>query len=610
MIQFTRIYQNINIISLLLPFKLIDQIKKYMKRRKNKNSTEKSRLTSLLKNYKKMILLLILLVLIGNGMNLIIPKIISHGIDSFTGGNYIFQTIASEFLAASLIIFIFTYLQSIVQTFTSERVARDLRERLSNKISQQSYAYILESNPSTLLTNLTSDIDSVKMFVAQAVSSIISSLFIILGTVVLLLTINWELALTVIAIIPIIGGAFFIVLKKVRILFKRGREVIDWLNKIINESILGAAIIRVINSQHFEYQKFIGASTEAKDIGVSIVKLFATLIPVITFVANLATLSVLALGGHYVIISNMTLGNFAAFNSYITILIFPIIVIGFMSNVIATASVSYQRIDRVLNTPDKLETGTIDTSLKGNIKLQNINVDYNNKPVLKDISFTIENGTRTAIIGPTAAGKTQLLYLLTGLTKPDSGIIKIDNQNIEDYVKESFHKQLGIVFQDSILFNLSLRENIAFNNNVTDDSLKKSIETAELKDFIDSLPDRLDTVVSERGTSLSGGQKQRIMLARALALNPKILLLDDFTARVDYQTEQKILSNVMNNYKGLTLISITQKIAPVENFDQIILLMEGEVIAAGKHSELLENCSEYIQIYNSQRSTNHYELQS
>ena len=581
-----------------------------MKRRKNKNSTEKSRLTSLLKNYKKMILLLILLVLIGNGMNLIIPKIISHGIDSFTGGNYIFQTIASEFLAASLIIFIFTYLQSIVQTFTSERVARDLRERLSNKISQQSYAYILESNPSTLLTNLTSDIDSVKMFVAQAVSSIISSLFIILGTVVLLLTINWELALTVIAIIPIIGGAFFIVLKKVRILFKRGREVIDWLNKIINESILGAAIIRVINSQHFEYQKFIGASTEAKDIGVSIVKLFATLIPVITFVANLATLSVLALGGHYVIISNMTLGNFAAFNSYITILIFPIIVIGFMSNVIATASVSYQRIDRVLNTPDKLETGTIDTSLKGNIKLQNINVDYNNKPVLKDISFTIENGTRTAIIGPTAAGKTQLLYLLTGLTKPDSGIIKIDNQNIEDYVKESFHKQLGIVFQDSILFNLSLRENIAFNNNVTDDSLKKSIETAELKDFIDSLPDRLDTVVSERGTSLSGGQKQRIMLARALALNPKILLLDDFTARVDYQTEQKILSNVMNNYKGLTLISITQKIAPVENFDQIILLMEGEVIAAGKHSELLENCSEYIQIYNSQRSTNHYELQS
>ena len=584
-----------------------------MKRRRKigiEDKLEKPRLTSLLRPYIKMIILLIFFVLISNGMNLIIPKIISHGIDSFTGGAYNFQMVASEFLAASLIIFIFSYLQSIVQTFTSERVARDLREKLSNKISHQSYAYIQEANPSTLLTNLTSDIDSVKMFVSQAVSSIISSLFIIFGTVVLLLTINWELALTVIAIIPIIGGAFFIVLKKVRILFKRGREVIDWLNKIINESIIGAAIIRVINSQHFEYQKFIGASKEAKDIGISIVKLFATLIPVITFVANLATLSVLALGGHYVIIGHMTLGNFAAFNSYITILIFPIIIIGFMSNVIATASVSYQRIERVLNTPDKIETGIIDKSLKGNISLLNINVSYNNKPVLKDISFRINSGTRTAIIGPTAAGKTQLLYLLTGLIKPDSGIIKIDDKNIEDYKKESFHKQAGIVFQDSILFNLSLRENIAFNNNVTDDYLRKALETAELKDFINSLPEGLDTFVSERGTSLSGGQKQRIMLARALALNPKILLLDDFTARVDYQTEQKILSNVMNNYKGITLISITQKIAPVENFDQIILIMEGEIIAAGRHNELLEKCPEYIQIYNSQRSTNYYELQS
>ncbi len=583
-------------------------------RRREKQKSEgkpaKPKLTSLLKPYMKMIILLIFFVLIGNGINLIIPKIISHGIDSYTGGNYNFKTIAIEFFAASLVIFIFAYLQSILQTYTSERVAKDLREKLSDKISRQGYSFIQEANPSKLLTNLTSDVDSVKTFVSQAVSSIVSSLFIIIGTVILLLTINWELALTVIAIIPLIGGAFFIVLKRVRALFKKGREVIDWLNKVINESILGAAIIRVINSQQAEYQKFLDASTEAKDIGISIVKLFATLIPVITLVANLATLSVLALGGHYVIIGSMSLGNFAAFNSYITILIFPIIVIGFMSNVIATASVSYQRIESVLKAPDKTETGTITDTLIGNIELNNINVIYNGKPVLKNVSFTINGSTRTAIIGPTAAGKTQLLYLLTGLSKPNSGLIKVDGKNIEDYKKESFHKQIGIVFQDSILFNLSLRENIAFNNSVTDESLAKAIETAELKDFIDSLPGKLDTIVSERGTSLSGGQKQRIMLARALALNPKILLLDDFTARVDYQTEQKILSNVMNSYKGITLISITQKISPVENYDQIILLMEGEIIAAGKHDELLANCPEYIQIYNSQRSTSHYELQS
>jgi ATP-binding cassette subfamily B protein len=170
------------------------------------------------------------------------------------------------------------------------------------------------------------------------------------------------------------------------------------------------------------------------------------------------------------------------------------------------------------------------------------------------------------------------------------------------------HRQIGFVFQDSIIFNLSLRENIAFNEAVTDETLEKAIDTAGLTDFIESLPDKLNTVVSERGTTISGGQKQRIMLARALAINPKILLLDDFTSRVDRKTENMILCNLRNNYPDLTLISVTQKIAPVKNFDQIILLMEGEVIATGKHKDLKESSPEYVQIYSSQRSTHHYEL--
>jgi ATP-binding cassette subfamily B protein len=170
------------------------------------------------------------------------------------------------------------------------------------------------------------------------------------------------------------------------------------------------------------------------------------------------------------------------------------------------------------------------------------------------------------------------------------------------------HEQVGFVFQDSIIFNLSVRENIAFSNTVTDQSLEKAIATAELHDFIDALPDKLNTIVSERGTSLSGGQKQRIMLARALALDPKILLLDDFTARVDTNTEAKILANVQKNYPNITLISVTQKIAPIEAYDQIILLMEGEILASGTHKELMHTSPEYVQIFDSQKSTTNYEL--
>lgn len=574
------------------------------------NKKGKKGIFSLLKPYRGMIALLVLFSLIGNAANLIIPRIIAKGIDTYTAGSFSYKIILVQFLTATTVIFIFSVLQTLVQTLASERVGLNLRERLSGKISGQSFHFIQEMNPSKLLTNLTADVDSIKSFVSFGVSSIVSSVVMIIGTVILMLIIDWELALPVLLIIPSVAITFYIISRKIRILFLRGREVIDWLNRVINESILGSAIIRVINSQQPEYVKFLKASGESRDIGISIVNLFATLVPLITFFANMATLTILALGGHFVIGGNLSLGDFAAFNSYVTILVFPIIMIGFMSNVFAQASASFQRIESVLNSPDSTDSGTMESELTGRMELKNVSVLYEEKAVLKDISFSIEPGSRTAIIGPTAAGKTQLLYLLTGLIKPAEGIVEFDGMQPGDYKKETFYKSVGIVFQDSVMFNMSIRENVSFSPTVTAESLQKAIQTAGLDEFVDTLPEKLETIVSERGTSLSGGQKQRIMLARALAVNPKILLLDDFTARVDQQTEQKILKRLSENYPGITLISVTQKINPVKDFDKIILLMEGELIAAGKHEQLHATCPEYIQIYESQQSTSHYELQS
>ena len=569
---------------------------------------DKPNIFSVLKPYKLMIFFLIAFALLSNGVNLVIPKLISHGIDDFSNGHFSYQRLIIQFMVAAFIIFVFTFLQGILQTYASERVARDLRTKLADKISRQSYAFIQQANPSKLLTNLTSDIDSVKLFVSMAIVSLASSIFIIIGASILLFSINWKLALSVLTIIPIISGSFYFVFRKVRVLFKKSREVIDWLNKVISESIMGAAIVRVLNSQMLEYNKFLDANTKARDLGISILKLFATLIPIVVFVSNMATLTILALGGHFVINGTMSLGDFAAFNSYLVILIFPIIVIGFISNFVVQASVSYGRIYEVLNAKETRDTGTINTPLRGNLELKDISVFYGDKPALKDVSLTIQQGSRTALIGPTAAGKSQLLYLLTGLIQPASGSILFDDVNINDYNKELFQQQIGFVFQDSIIFNMSLRENIAFNDKVTDELMEKAIVTAELTDFINSLPDGLNTIVSERGNSLSGGQKQRIMLARALALDPKILLLDDFTARVDGQTEEKILDNMSKNYPGITLVSVTQKIASIMNYGQIILLEEGEILAHGTHDSLMETSPEYVQIFNSQRSTSNYEL--
>jgi ATP-binding cassette subfamily B protein len=566
-------------------------------------NTPKPNLFGLMKPYKGLIALLVVFTVSANALNLYVPKIIEHSIDNFARHNLVIVHMVLQFGIVAGLIFLFTYLQTIVQTLAAERVARDLRTRVAEKISRQEYAYIEKVGPSKLLTNLTADADAIKNFVAQGIASLISSLFLIIGAATLLIITNWKLALIVLTIVPVIGVAFFIIFSKVRKLFVRSQAAIDWLNKVINESILGSGLIRLLNAQSYEYQKFLKANSEARDISLGVLKLFAALIPIITFLTNLATLGILLLGGHFVITGAMTLGSFTAFNTYLAIMIFPIIIIGFTSTVIAQASASYGRILMVLDAPDKKDDGQIVAPLSGGVELKNVTLTYGDKDTLKDVSFEARPGSRTAIIGPTAAGKTQLLSVLTGLILPTKGEVLYDGKNINEFNKEKLHEQIGFVFQDSIMFNLTLRENIAFGSGVTPTNLMKAIVTAELRDFVDALPNGLDTYVSERGTSLSGGQKQRVMLARALALDPKILLLDDFTARVDNRTEKKILENVKVQYPDITLISVTQKIASIEDYDQIIVLMEGEIIASGTHQQLMETSPEYVQMYQSQQST-------
>jgi ATP-binding cassette subfamily B protein len=543
--------------------------------------------------------------ILGNGMNLLIPRIIAGAIDSYESQQLVLYSTVVEMSVIALGVFVFAYAQGAIQTYTAERVGKDLRRSLIAKISLQDNAFVQDVTPARLLTNLTSDVDNVKMFVSMAMSAIISSLFLIAGASILLLSIDWKLALVVLSVLPIIAGSFAFVMKRVRKLFGKSQAAVDRLNKVINESILGSALIRLVNSQHYEYEKFLAANAEARDISLSILKLFVSLVPLIMFSTNLATLAILVLGGRYKIQGAMTIGDFTAFNSYLAILIFPVIVIGFMSNVMAQAGASYGRLQGVLSAPDPPAPVGVSVDLRGEIEVKGVSVAFGEKTALKDVSLKVKPGTRTAVIGPTAAGKTQLLYLLTGLLKPNAGSVTYDGVDIDGHDRKSLFHQIGFVFQDTIVFNLTLRENIGFSRDARAEDLARAIETAELKDFIEGLPQKLDTVVSERGANLSGGQKQRIMLARALALNPRVLLLDDFTARVDAQTERRILENVRRNYPGITVLSVTQKIASVETYDQIVLLMEGEVLAIGKHDHLLETSPEYAQIYESQRSVSH-----
>ena len=561
-------------------------------------------------NYKDKIGILFVLALVANGLGILIPRLIGNFIDAYSRTKVVdWFGIISVLGGLALTVMLFTIIQSAVAGYLAEKVGFDLRQKLSQKLSRQTNGYVTEQTSSKLLTILTSDVEAVKSIVSQGLVTAFSAILILFGSIVLLLQINWQLALIVLTIIPLVVVTFGMIFGKIGGLFRQSQQNLEKINRVINESIVAASLVRVLNSQKSENKKFDVVNQASKSINLNIVNLFSTLIPIINLFSNTATLAIIYFGGRLVIEKQISLGDFSAFLSYLSLLITPIFFLSFISSGFSRALISFGRLDEVLSSEVVDPSGKLVLDLKGAVEFKNIKLELAGRQILKDISFKIEAGTRTAIVGPTAAGKSQLFSLLAGLNTPSSGQILIDNNLIQDIDSASFYAQVGLVFQDSIIFNATLKENILFQDdeNIStqerQNRLEKAVKVSALEDLVQSLPLGLEAVISERGSNLSGGQKQRLMLARALALNQKLLLLDDFTARVDISTEKLILSRLKENYPEVTLISITQKIEPIRGYDHILVLMEGELLAQGKHDFLLENCLEYKQIWESQQSS-------
>lgn len=572
-------------------------------------NTNKSKLDlAFLKPYIGWTVLLTLFIFLSNGANLLIPRILGESIDNFSQNKDLYKLSPDIWLLAVISIFVvlISLIQTVISIYIAERVAKDLRDSLIKKILSQPISFIEEKDSSELFTNITSDVEQVKDIISQGFASIFSALIILIGSVVFLLTINVRLALIAIISLPIIIAVFAFIFKNIFKLFRSSQEILSKINKVINESVIGAMLIRVLNSQNYENSKFDNVNQQGRDVGLQIINVFASLIPTINLVSNFAIVTIIWFGGRQVMLEDLTLGEFSAFISYFNLLITPIFILGFVSNFISRGLVSLSRIQSVLDSPEmpkQPKKNLISNKVKGKITFDQVSYEIKGKVLLKDISFSINSQSKNAIIGPTGSGKSLILSLITGLIQPTSGQILIDDIPLSQWDSDYIFKNMGLVFQESILFNTSLRENIVFNNKVSDADYTKALKTSNVTEITQSLPDGVNTKISERGTNLSGGQKQRIMLARALVRNPNILLLDDFTARVDIRTEKEIISSLSQNYPDLTLISITQKIEPIQDYDQIIVIMEGELLATGKHKQLLQSSIEYAQIWQSQQTT-------
>lgn len=554
-----------------------------------------------LSEHKLLVAFLVVTVIITSGVNLLLPRLMGEMIDNASRPNAL-KSIAITYLIASVVGFLFLGFQGVISTVISERIGRDLRNSLIAKLAGQSYQFVSGQTVPKLLTNVTSDVDAVRGFFNQGITIVLSSAILIVGGAVMLLVTQWMLALIVLAMIPVVFAWFSYSFGRIGKMFFLAQGALDRLNTVITETLLGSAIIRVLAAQNVEIIKFAEANENARNVNLQIVKMFASLIPGIMFISNIVVLAIVGVGGNQVIAGSISLGTLTAFYNYVSVFIMPLLMVGFVSSQFVRAATTYARLQDVIKAPSPKPTGALPFPDKPNFEFIHTNLIYGERNVLCDVNLTIKSGQRVAILGPTGAGKSQLFELLANMIPPTSGQILLNEKALSEYDQQDFAQSLRFVFQESLVLNATVKENLTFGRSTSDELIYKVLAVAEMEDTVRTMPQGLDTMLNEAGSNLSGGQRQRLMLARALISNPRVLCLDDFTARVDMNTELKIMKNLEDSYPELTLIVIAQKIQSVKDFDHIIVLMEGEVLAKGTHADLLRSSFDYQQLSKSQQS--------
>jgi len=545
--------------------------------------------------------LLVGVIFVSTLVNLTLPRLLGQLIDQVQLPALAERT-AMTYLILSMFSFIALACAGIISTVISERIGRDLRKQLIEKLSLQPYQFVVEQSVPKLLTNITSDVDAIRGFFGQGLTVIFSAVILIVGGAVMMLVTQWMLACIVLIMIPFIFFWFSITFGKIGKFFFKGQVALDHLNSVLTETLNGSAIIRVLAAQYVEINKFAKVNEEARNINLQIVRLFASLIPGIMFISNLAVLTIVFIGGRQVMAGSISLGTLTTFYNYVSVFVMPLLLVGFVSNQMVRAATTYSRLQTIISAPTPLPTGQLAFPKNPEIVLKHVGLKYGEREVLKDVSTTLAAGKHIAILGPTGAGKSQLFAVLANMTPPSTGTVMLNEHALSEYDQDDFSANIRFVFQESLVFNASVRENLTFDQHVPEAELHHILEVAELAETIAHLPQGLDTVLNEGGSNFSGGQKQRLMLARALVSHPRILCLDDFTARVDLNTEKQIMKNLLDTYPNLTLLVIAQKIESVKHFDHILFVMEGELLAEGTHQELLVQSFEYQQLYKSQQS--------
>ncbi len=501
---------------------------------------------------------------------------------------------------------LFSFVQAYMAEKTSQGIAFDLRNEIFAKIQRLSFSYHDRNQTGQLMIRATDDVEKVRMFIAQGLVMVAQTIILLVCALALLLTTNWQLTLVVLPILPIALILFIAFGSIAQPLFVQVQQRISALNTILQESLAGIRVVKAFTREPYEQARFNRSADDLLAQQLKVARTFSFLFPLVFLIAQVGQAAILYFGGKQIIEGTLLLGEYQKFSMYLMYVFFPIGMLGFIITMMAQAGASATRIFEILDArsdvsdaPDAVDLPPIE----GRVEFRDVTFRYfdSSDPVLDGVSFVAEPGQTVALLGATGSGKTTIINLIPRFYDPSAGAILIDGYDVRQVKLESLRSQIGIVLQETTLFSGTIRDNIAFGRpDASMDEIIAAAQAAAAHDFIMDFPQGYDTPVGERGTTLSGGQKQRIAIARALLLDPRLLILDDSTSSVDLVTEYRIQKALDHLMKGRTSFVIAQRISTVLNADQILVLDKGRIVARGKHEDLMENSAIYAEIYHSQ----------
>jgi ATP-binding cassette subfamily B protein len=543
----------------------------------------------------------------GAAVSMLIPNLTGRAIDLAMGSS---QTMVLVFTASGIAIAgilrgALNYGQTYLAESLSQRVAYELRNMLYNRLQKLSYAFHDRSQTGQLMSRATSDVEGVRMFVGFALLRGVYFMVLLLAITVVLFVINWKLALISLCTLPFISFRAVVIGEKLRVISLKIQQGLGVLGTFIQESIVGAKVVRAFAREEFETEKFVRQARENYDYEIKISKLLASNSPVMSFALFLAVAGILWYGGRLVIGGEMTQGQMAQFLLYVVMLNMPVRMLGWLAQLYSRAMSSGQRVFEVMDAPNEVEEkpGATDIDgVKGMVSFEDVSFGYSaQQPALQGITFDVRPGQVVALVGASGSGKSTIANLIPRFYDVTTGRITIDGKDVRDLTLESLRRNVGIVHQDTFLFSATIRENISYGNpSATLEEIIQAAKIAHLNEFVMSLPEGYETWVGERGITLSGGQKQRLAIARTLLLNPRIIIMDDATSSVDMETEHFIRQALRSLLANRTTFIIAQRLRSVQMADLILVLENGRIAERGTHSELINRNGYYTRLYNLQ----------